>query len=61
MTGLKETDSPFLKERGEGIGPFWSNTYPPTPFQLEGEASLSFVNKTRVIYHPANNCALKGL
>jgi len=26
------------KERGEGIGPIWSNAYPPTPFQLEGGA-----------------------
>jgi len=32
----KGTDSPFLQERGEGIGPIWSNTYPPTPFQMEG-------------------------
>jgi len=31
----KETDSPFLQERGEGIGPIWSNKYPPTPLQLE--------------------------
>jgi len=38
MTGFKEIDSPFLKERGEGIGPIWGSTYTPTPFQLEGGA-----------------------
>jgi len=31
-------NSPFLKERGKGISSIWSNTYPLTPFQLEGGA-----------------------
>jgi len=36
MPGFKKTDSPFLKERGKGIGLIANFTYPPTPFQLEG-------------------------